>query len=213
MTPKNADLYGNAPDKSVVALLLIDLISDFEFVDGKQLFEQTLPVARSIAQLKKRAKQAGVPVIYVNDNFGKWQSDFRKLLEHCLNDNVRGKPIVQLLKPEEDDYFVLKPKHSGFHSTTLTTLLHYLQVKTLIFTGVTADICVLFTANDAYMRDYDICVPADCVASVKAEENRWALDYMQRVLKADIRPSTDIHFDKAQNQKIEADDQSSSVSG
>lgn len=213
MTSKNADLHGSAPDNSDTALLLIDIISDFEFVDGKQLFEQTLPVAGCIAGLKKQAKQAGMPVIYVNDNFGKWQSDFRKLLEHCLNDNVRGKPIVQLLKPDEDDYFVLKPKHSGFHSTTLTTLLDYLQVKTLILAGVTADICVLFTANDAYMRDYKICVPSDCVASVKAEQNQWALEYMQRVLKADIQPSTGIQLGQTQNQNKETNDQSASVSG
>jgi nicotinamidase-related amidase len=212
MTNKNADLHGNVPDKSDIALLLIDLISDFEFINGEKLFEQTLPVARNIAGLKKRAKRNSVPVIYVNDNFGKWQSDFRKLLEHCLNDNVRGKSVVELLKPDEDDYFVLKPKHSGFHSTTLTTLLEYLQVKTLILTGVTADICVLFTANDAYMRDYDLQIPADCVASVNADENSHALEYMKRVLKADIRPSTEISFDKTQSADKEAVGQSSTAS-
>jgi nicotinamidase-related amidase len=213
MGQKNADLHGNAPDKSVIAMLLIDVINDFEFVDGEELFRQTLPVARQIAEVKKRAKQAGVPVIYVNDNFGKWQSDFRKLLEHCLKDKVRGQAIVEQLRPEEDDYFVLKPKHSGFHSTTLTTLLEYLQVKTLILTGVTADICVLFTANDAYMRDYNLLVPADCVASVKADENRHALEYMQRVLKADIRPSCEINFAEMKGRAEEAAGPSSTASG
>src|SRR5687767_13884034 len=129
MRKKDGDLHGNAPDTSTVAILLIDLISDFEFEDGEQLWQQTLPVAKQIAALKKRAKQRGVPIIYVNDNFGKWQSDFRKLLDHCLNEEVRGKPIAELLKPDEDDYFVLKPKHSGFYSTTLAILLEYLQVK------------------------------------------------------------------------------------
>jgi nicotinamidase-related amidase len=197
MTRQNADLHGNAPDTSDVAVLLIDLINDFEFVDGEELFRQALPVARQIAEVKKRAKEAGVPVIYVNDNFGKWQSDFRKLLDHCLNGDVRGKPIAELLKPDEDDYFVLKPKHSGFYSTTLAILLKYLQAKTLILTGVTADICVLFTANDAYMRDYHLMVPADCVASVNPDENRHALEQMQRVLKADTRPSAEIRFNEA----------------
>jgi nicotinamidase-related amidase len=213
MSRSNADLHGNAPDKSAIAMLLIDVINDFEFVDGEALLAQTLPVARQIAALKKRAKQAGVPIIYVNDNFGKWQSDFRNLLEHCLNDEVRGKAIVEQLKPEDDDYFVLKPKHSGFHSTTLTTLLDYLQAKTLILAGVTADICVLFTANDAYMRDYDLLVPADCVASVKADENRQALEYMQRVLKADIRSSGEISFAEAESSAGEPAGQSSTASG
>jgi nicotinamidase-related amidase len=204
MPKKNADLHGNAPDTSEAAVLLIDVINDFEFEDGEELFKQTLPVAEHIAELKKRAKQRGVPIIYVNDNFGKWQSDFRKLLDHCLNGNVRGKPIVELLKPDEDDYFVLKPKHSGFYSTTLAILLEYLQVKTLILTGVTADICVLFTANDAYMRDYSLMVPADCVASVNLDENRHALKHMQRVLKADARPSAKISFDEAKERAKEA---------
>jgi nicotinamidase-related amidase len=213
MSRRNADLHGNAPDKSAIAMLLIDVINDFEFVDGEALLAQTLPVALQIVELKKRAKQAGVPIIYVNDNFGKWQSDFRKLLEHCLNDNVRGKAIAELLKPGDDDYFVLKPKHSGFHSTTLTTLLDYLQVKTLILTGVTADICVLFTANDAYMRDYELLVPADCVASVSGDENRRALKYMQRVLKADIRPSGEIDFARPEGSNMETGGQSSTASG
>ena len=105
---------------------------------------------------------------------------------------MRGRPLVELLRPEEDDYFVLKPKHSGFFSTTLDILLEYLGVKTLILTGIAANICVLFTANDAYMRDFRLVVPADCVASNTEEENRHALEQMSKVLKADIRPSTEL---------------------
>ena len=151
-------------------------------------------MAERLAALKRRAKEAQVPVIYVNDNFGRWQSDFNKLLDHCLTDGVCGRPVVERLRPESDDYFVLKPKHSGFFSTTLDILLEYLQVKTVILTGLTGDICVLFTANDAYMRDFNLVVPADCVASADPEENRHALEHMRRVLKADIRPSTEIDF-------------------
>jgi nicotinamidase-related amidase len=193
---KNEDLHGNVPDKAEVALLLIDVINDLEFSSGAQLLKHALPAAEKLAALKRRAKRAGVPVIYVNDNFGKWQSDFSKLLKHCLEEGVCGKPVAELLKPDEDDYFVLKPKHSGFFSTTLDTLLDYLQVKILILTGLTGDICVLFTANDAYMRDFHLVIPSDCVASADADENRHALEHMQRVLKADTRPSTEIDFDE-----------------
>jgi nicotinamidase-related amidase len=192
MPAKNEDLHGNAPDKAEVAVLLIDVINDLEFDGGKELLEHALPAAKRIAALKRRAKQAGIPVIYVNDNFGRWQSDFKKLLAHCLEEGVCGRPLAEILRPEEDDYFVLKPKHSGFYSSTLDILLQYLQVKKLVLTGLTGDICVLFTANDAYMRDYHLFVPADCVASEVPEENRHALKHMQRVLKADIRPSTEI---------------------
>jgi nicotinamidase-related amidase len=193
---KNEDLHGFVPDKAEVALLLIDVINDLEFSSGEQLLTHALPVAERLAALKRRAKQARVPVIYVNDNFGKWQSDFKSVLRHCLEEDVRGKSVAELLKPEEDDYFVLKPKHSGFFSTTLDTLLDYLQVKILILTGLTGDICVLFTANDAYMRDFHLLIPSDCVASADADENRHALEHMQRVLKADTRTSTEINFDE-----------------
>jgi nicotinamidase-related amidase len=192
---KNDDLHGNVPDDSDVALILIDVINDFEFVDGDKLFEHALPMARRIAALKERAKAAGIPTIYVNDNFGRWQSDLSKLIEHCLTNDVRGRPIVELLKPDEDDYFVLKPKHSGFFSTTLDVLLDYLRAKTVILAGVAGNICVLFTANDAYMRDFNLVIPSDCVASNDADENAHALAQMQTVLKADITPSTELDLE------------------
>lgn len=192
MTTKNPDLHGNAPDKASVALLIIDTINDLEFPEGDQLLRHALPMARRIAALKERARQANVPVIYINDNFGRWRSDFNAQVRHCLQDGVRGRPLVELLRPAAEDYFVLKPKHSGFFSTTLDLLLDYLEVQALILTGLAANICVLFTANDAYMRDFQLAVPADCVASNTEEENRHALDQMRKVLKADIRPSMEL---------------------
>src|SRR5579871_855149 len=194
MPAKNEDLHGNAPDKSDVALLLIDVINDLDFLEGDQLLRHALPMARRIADLKRRAKAEGVPVVYVNDNFGRWRSDFSAQVEHCLGDGVRGRLVVELLRPGEDDYFVLKPKHSGFFSTTLDTLLEYLEARAVVLTGMAANICVLFTANDAYMRDLHLAVPGDCVASNTEEENRYALDQMAKVLKADIRPSTELSF-------------------
>lgn len=184
------DLHGNAPDQAPVALLLIDVINDLAFPGGKALLKHALPMAERIAELKQRAKQCGIPSIYVNDNFGRWQSDFQHVLDHCLEVESYGKPLATLLRPDEEDYFVLKPKHSGFYSTTLELVLRALGVHTLILTGIAGDICVLFTANDAYMREYALLVPADCVASKTVPENTHALHLMQRVLKADIRPST-----------------------
>ena len=158
------------------------------------MFKNNLAIAQPIARLRKKAKAAGIPVIYVNDNFGKWQSDFRKLVDHCLNDNVKGKPIAQLLQPDERDYFVLKPKHSAFYSTSLDLLLRYLKTNTLILTGIAGNICVLFTASDGYMRDFNLLVPQDCIASETEADNQHALAYMSKVLKADTRLSTDIDF-------------------
>ena len=186
------DLHGSAPDRSRVALLLIDVINDLDFEGNEGILKAAPRMAAAIAELKKRSKAAGIPVIYVNDNFGRWQSDFRKQVAHCLNDGVPGEPIVRLLQPEEDDYFVLKPKHSGFYSTTLDTLLHYVGATSVILTGISGNICVLFTANDAYMRDLRLWVPEDCTVSNSEEENRFALEQMRTVLKADTRASTRI---------------------
>jgi len=192
MPAKNVDLHGSIPDNAKVALLLIDVVNDLEFEGGKQLLKHALPMANRIADLKRRCKENGIPTIYVNDNFGRWQSDFKKLLSHCLDAEVIGKPMVEKVKPDEDDYFVLKPKHSGFFSSTLDTLLEYLQAETLILAGIAGNICVLFTANDAYMRDFNLIVPSDCVASNTERENEEALRLMASVLKANITPSIEL---------------------
>jgi nicotinamidase-related amidase len=124
------------------------------------------------------------------------------VVDRVLHYGVRGEPLAQLLAPDDDDYFVLKPKHSAFFETTLETLLRYLGVRRLIVTGITGDICVLISASDAYMRDYEIIVPADCTASVDAAENEHALDYMARVLKANVGRAGDI--DVARLMKMDA---------
>ena len=195
MPANNEDLHGNVPENSPVALLLIDVINDMEFEGAEALLEQAIPMAHNIAALKKRAKAARIPAIYVNDNFGRWQSDFRRVVEHCLEDGVRGEEVARILQPEDDDYFVLKPKHSAFFATTLDTLLTYLGARTVILTGIAGNICILFSANDAYMRDLNLVVPSDCVASNTESENRHALDQMQKILKADITPSTDLDLE------------------
>jgi len=186
------DLHGSAPDKSKAALLLIDVINDFDFEEGDQLLRLALPVAKTIAGLKKRVRTAGIPTIYVNDNFGKWQSDFKKIVAHCSSAEAKGKDFVKLLLPEDDDYFVLKPKHSGFYSTTLDLLLTHFNAKNLILTGIAGNNCVLFTANDAYMRDFKVFAPPDCVVSNTEEENRYALKQMETVLKADTSPAAEL---------------------
>jgi nicotinamidase-related amidase len=179
---KNRDLHGSAPDSSPVALVLIDVVNDLEFEGGERLLAPALPMARRLGALAGRARRAGVPVIYVNDNFGRWRSDLAALVRHCLRDGVRGGAIVRRLRPRRDDYFVLKPKHSGFFATPLDTLLTYLGVDTLLLGGLTTDRCVLFTAADAHMRDYHLHVPRDCVASIDPGDNDRALMQLERIL-------------------------------
>jgi nicotinamidase-related amidase len=195
MPVRSKDLHGSAPDKSGAALLLIDVINDFDFPEGDELLRLALPVGQNIARLKQRAKDAGIPTIYVNDNFGRWRSDFKKIVSHSREEG-KGKEFVELLLPDEDDYFVLKPKHSGFYSTSLSLLLTHLTATNLILTGIAANNCVLATANDAYMRDFKVFVPADCVVSNTDEENQHALKQMETVLKADTTISSELDLEK-----------------
>lgn len=174
------------------ALLLIDVINDMDFEGAEALVRFAEPMAHRLRELKRRARAARLPTIYINDNFGKWRSDFRTLVEHCLHDDVPGREVARLLQPDEHDYFVLKPKQSAFYGTTLDTLLRSLNIKTVIITGIAGDNCVLFSANDAYMRDLELHIPCDCVVSETKEQNDHALELMERVCKADIRPSTEL---------------------
>jgi nicotinamidase-related amidase len=195
MPSNDPDLHQNAPDNSGVALLIIDMINDLEFDGGEQVLQPAIDAAQHIGDLKRRLQKVGIPIIYANDNFGRWRSDFREAVRHCLEDGVRGAPIAQLLKPGPDDYFVLKPKHSAFFATALELLLTYLGCRRLILTGMSANMCVQFSAADAFMRDFHLQVPADCIASQSLDETRRALTYMQTVLGVDISPSADIDPD------------------
>ena len=191
---KKARSAANRSDRVTLALLLIDVINDLNFSNAGVLLKRALPMAYRLAELKRSALEKAIPIIYVNDNFGQWKSDFRQIVKHCARS--RGGPITRLLAPDESDYFVLKPKHSGFYATNLDLLLKYLGTQTLIITGIAADICVLFTANDAYMRDYELYVPADCVAANTSRQEKYSLNQMRTVLKADIRDSSAINLDQ-----------------
>jgi nicotinamidase-related amidase len=181
---------------SSAALLLIDVVNPLEFEGAEDLYRNVQPVVRRIAALKQRARDAGLPTIYVNDNFDCWHLGFRELIERVRGSGFRGSGLVDLLAPDpEHDHFVLKPLHSGFFRTGLEVLLERLGVETVILTGIAGDICVLFTANDAYMRGYRVVVPADCVASERVADNDHALRQMERLLKADVTPSTTLDLD------------------
>jgi nicotinamidase-related amidase len=179
------------------ALLLIDVINDLAFPGSEILVRQAEPMAERLARLKARAVRAGVPAIYVNDNFGQWRSDFRRTVAHCTAATAPGRQVSRRLRPTARDYFVLKPKHSGFYDTTLDTLLDSLGTRRVIVTGIAGNICVLFTANDAYMRGLRIIAPEDCIVSNTVEDNAYALRQIGTVLKARTVPSARLTFASA----------------
>jgi nicotinamidase-related amidase len=186
---KAPDLLGKG-----TALLLIDFINDFCFPDAKALFRPALRAAGQTAVLKGRAKAAGIPVIYVNDNYGFWTHNFEDVMSHCQRTSRQGGEVMALLRPLADDYVVLKPKNSGFFETPLATLLRQLAIKRLILTGLAADNCVLFTANDAHLHEFELVIPPDCVAAESRAATRRALLYVRRHLEAALTVSTSIRF-------------------
>lgn len=173
---------------AATALVLIDMINAFDFPGSEPLARAALVCARRIARLKSRALALRLPVIYANDNYGQWRSDFRQVVAAC-GDSDRGAAVVRLLPPQPDDYFVLKPAHSAFHDTPLSGLLERLGVRRLVLTGIATDSCVLATALDAHMRGYELFVPEDCTAAQTPARKRRALQLLHESVQADIRKS------------------------
>lgn len=180
---------------SAVVLLLIDVINHFEYPEGQKMLIQALPIAPRIARLKARARAAGVPVIYVNDNFGQWRSDLAKLLTYCLRPQALGRQFVEQVRPGKDDYFVLKPRHSAFYQTPLEILLAYLGASSLVLCGLATNSCIVCTAHDVKMRNFGLFVPSDCSASLTAREHKQAIAHMQTMTDAAITPSASLRLE------------------
>jgi nicotinamidase-related amidase len=168
------------------ALLIIDMINCLDFDGGAALAPAARRAAEVIAQLRSQADQAKLPVIYVNDNFGAWHSEKSKLVERM---HASGSPLAGYLDPSASDYFIIKPQFSGFYATNLPVLLPKLGVTRLVLTGIATDICILFTAADAHMRDYALWVPRDAVAAEDDQRGESALDIMTHAMRATTTPT------------------------
>jgi nicotinamidase-related amidase len=192
--PESIERTPLAEDRAAggMALLIIDMLSDWEFPDAEALLAHAARIAPRIAALRGRCREAGVPVVYANDNRGRWRSDFRDVVASARKKGGAAAAIADALAPEADDYFVLKPKHSGFHATPLDLLLRHLKADTLLLSGVSSDQCVLYTAADARMHDYEVIVPRDCVATQGEERNARALLHFGEVLGVDTPVGAEI---------------------
>jgi nicotinamidase-related amidase len=179
------------------AVLILDMVSEYRFPDAERILRGARRAARGIVRLKQRAKRAGVPIIYVNDTAGRWESDQRAFIERCLRPDAAGHDVAQMLAPEPDDYFIFKPRHSGFFDTPLATLLYRLHVDTLLLTGITSHQCVLFTGMDAHVRGFNLVVPADCIGAGSAADTRHALYLFEHALNARIGSSRAVRLTAA----------------
>lgn len=187
------DGHDNAhQDRHGAALLIIDMVNCFDFSGAETLKPAAMAAARRIEFLRGAMAELGAPVIYVNDNFGEWHSERSRLVERALE---QDNPVTRLLAPHENDYFVIKPQFSGFYATNLPVLLPKLGVRRLILTGIATDICVMFTAADAHMRDYALWVPQDCVAAESAERGQWALEIMANSMAAETAAADELDLE------------------
>ena len=184
----------DGPRARGTALVLVDVINALDFPGSKGLVRAAERAAPKIERLAARARASQVPVIYVNDNFGRWRSDFKSTVQGCLAGDKPGRFVAARLRPQESDYFVLKPRHSGFYSTTLDLLLEHLQAHPLVLVGFAANVCLAFTANDAHVRGYHLVVPSDCTAAESPALTRASLAHIESVLHGDVRPSARVNF-------------------
>jgi nicotinamidase-related amidase len=182
------------------ALLIIDVINDLEFPGGENVLPWALRFVPRLAAVRKRARRAGMPVIYVNDHFGHWLSNFADVYRHCTRRGARGREVGRHLKPGKADYFILKPRHSGFYATSLKPLLEDLGIRRLVLSGIATNLCVLFTAHDAHMHRYPMVVLSDCCAAESDADHNIALNQLERFCDASICLSTDYQF-KSPKQK------------
>lgn len=179
------------------ALLLIDTINDLEFPGGEKVLPWAEKLASRLHAFRGKARRAQMPVIYVNDNFGQWRSDFAEVFTHATRRSARGRQVSEKLKPGHSDYFILKPRHSAFFATSLVPLLDDLKIKRLILTGMATNLCVLFTAHDAHMHKYPVLVLSDCCAAESDFDHNLALSQLERFCNAGICLSTEFEFAKA----------------
>jgi nicotinamidase-related amidase len=191
--PDRAPL-ADRPAGSGTALLVVDMISTWDFDGADKMVAAAIAIAPRIGALKRRCSRAGVPAIYVNDNRGRWRSEFRELVRVSVAESNTGAAIAKHLAPHDEDYSVLKPKHSAFYATPLDLLLRHLRVNRLLITGVASDQCIVMSAAEAKMRDYDVIVPRDCIGDQTPARTARALRHLGEALGIETTPSAGVRL-------------------
>lgn len=169
------------------ALLVIDMLQDFIKPEGKLYCgkdaEKIVPfIKKEIENTRKKE----IPIIYICDNHLSLDVEFKMFPPHCVA-NTEGAEVISELAPRENDYLIFKRRYSGFFQTDLDLTLRELKVSDLILTGVCTNICVLYTAADARMLNYEVTVLKKCVASYDRKAHSFALKEMEKVLGVKIR--------------------------
>lgn len=171
---------------SKTALLIVDVINDLEFPGGEKVLPWGLRMVPRLLKFRGQARRAGLPVIYANDNFGDWRSGWEQIVRRATRRGARGAPMARRLRPGKRDYLILKPRHSAFYSTALGPLLQDLDIEHLILAGIATNLCVLFSAHDAHMRQFKLTVLSDCCAAESDFDHDIALRQLERFCSARV---------------------------
>ncbi len=160
-----------------VALIVIDMINPYEHPDADRLAPSVRASLPAMRQVIAAARKHDVPVIYVNDNFGRWRSHHDELLRAALRG--RHADLVEPVAPDEESLFVVKARHSIFYQTPLEYLLRQENVRDVALCGQVTEQCVLYSALDAHVRRFGVIVVRDAVAHIDADLADAALRMME----------------------------------
>lgn len=141
--------------KSTTALLIADMINDFVVKGAPLEIPRARRIVSHIRRRVARARREGIPVIYICDKHRKDDPEFKVWPKHAVN-GTPGSEIIAELAPTSKDYIVDKTTYSAFFGTKLEKVLRKLGIKKVVVTGVCTEICVLYTAVDAFMRGYKV---------------------------------------------------------
>lgn len=166
------------------ALVVVDMLNPYEHAEADRLAERVEKALPGVVELRERAGEAEVPVIYVNDNFGDWNSSAGELADAAMN-GARPE-LVEPVLPREGHSFVIKARHSAFYETPLEYLLDQMGVDRLVLAGQVTEQCILYSALDAYVRHFRVVVPTDAVAAIHDHLAEAALEMMERNLSAEL---------------------------
>jgi nicotinamidase-related amidase len=174
------------------ALLVVDMLNTYEHEDADRLAASVKTAVPQITDLIERARGDDVPLVYVNDNYGDWNSSSEELAQRAMAG--RHPDLVEPLLPRDDDAFVIKARHSVFYSTPLEYLLQTMEVGRIVLAGQATEQCILYSALDGYVRHFEVVVARDGVAHIHEHLADAAFEMMERNMHAQIRPAEEVRW-------------------
>ena len=168
------------------AIIVADMLN--EFVTGRLGSVRARKIVPKIKNLLEKARKQGIPIIYLQDAHSPTDREMDLWGEHAMK-GTEASEIIPELKPEKNDIVIEKKWYGGFTNTDLPEILKKMGVDTLIYTGVSTDICVQNDVSLAYFSGYDTIVLSDCTASIEEEAHEYALKYMKKIYGTEITTS------------------------